>query len=68
MMDALVHPRKEKGGGGWEGATSREPALATSLKGMFYADNAGVVSQSSEHQRKMMGVIAIVCRALGLHV
>ena len=35
---------------------------------MLYADDAGVVSQSPERLRKMMGVIAIVCAAFGLTV
>ena len=35
---------------------------------MFYADDAGVVSQSPEQLRKMMGVIVVVCAAFGLTV
>ena len=35
---------------------------------MLYADDAGVVSQSPEQLRKMMGVIVIVCAAFGLTV
>ena len=35
---------------------------------MLYADDAGVVSQSSEQLRKMIGVIAVVCAAFGLTV
>ena len=36
---------EENGGGGAQGkATSREPVLATSLWGIFYADDAGVIS------------------------
>ena len=35
---------------------------------MLYADNAGVVSQSPEQLRKMMGVIVVVCAAFGLTV
>ena len=42
IMDALVHLRKKTGA---VGATSGGPALATSLWGMLYADDAGVVSQ-----------------------
>ena len=38
------------------------------LWGMFYADDAGVVSQSPEQPRKMMGVIVVVCAAFGLIV
>ena len=33
---------------------------------MLYADDAGVVSQSPEQSRKMMGVIVVVCAAFGL--
>ena len=32
---------------------------------MLYADDAGVVSQSPEQLRKMMGVIVVVCATLG---
>ena len=35
---------------------------------MLYADDAGVVSQSPEQPRKMMGVIVVVCAAFGLTV
>ena len=35
---------------------------------MLYADDAGVVSQSPEQLRKMMGVIVVVCTAFGLTV
>ena len=35
---------------------------------MLYADNAGVVSQSPEQLRKMMGVIVVVCAVFGLIV
>ena len=35
---------------------------------MLYADDAGVVSQSPEQLRKMMGVNVVVCAALGLTV
>ena len=35
---------------------------------MLYADDAGVVSQSPEKLRKMMGVIVVVCAAFGLAV
>ena len=60
---------EEKGGGGsGGGATDGEPALAMSLWDILYADDAGVVSQSSEKLRKMMGVIVVVCTAFGLTV
>ena len=35
---------------------------------MLYADDVGVVSQSPEQPRKMMGVIVVVCAAFGLTV
>ena len=64
-MDALVHLRKKMGAGGRGEATVGESALATPLWGMLYAVDAGVVSQSPEQLRKMMGVIVIVCAAFG---
>ena len=35
---------------------------------MLYADDAGVVSQSPEQLRKMMGVIVVVCTTFGITV
>ena len=35
---------------------------------MLYADDTGVISQSPEQVRKMMGVIVVVCVAFGLAV
>ena len=67
-MDALVHLRKKKGAEGRGEPTAREPVLATLFWGMLYADNAGVMSQSPEQLRKMMGVIVVVCAAFGLTV
>ena len=67
-MNALVHLRKKRGAGGRGGATVGESALATPLWGMLYADDAGVVSQSPEQLRKMVGVIVVVCVAFGLTV
>ena len=67
-MDALVHLRKQKGAGGRGGATSEEPVLESSLWGMLYADNTGVISQSPKQPRKMMGVIVVVCAAFRLTV
>ena len=64
IMDALVHLTKKTGARGWGGATSGEPALETSLWGIPYADDAGVVSQSTEKLRKIMEVIVVVCAAL----
>ena len=68
VMDALVHLRKKRGAGGrWE-ITAGESVLATPLRGMLYADDAGVVSQSPEQLGKMMGVIVVVCAVFGLTV
>ena len=44
IMDALVHLRKKRGAGGRGEATAGESFLETPLWGMFYADDAGVVS------------------------
>ena len=67
-MDALVHVRKKRGAGEREEATSGESVLAMPLWGMHYADDAGVVSQSPKHPRKIMGVIVAVCAAFDLTV
>ena len=68
IMDALVHLRKKKGAGGRREATAGDPVLATPLWGMLYADDVGVVSQSPEQPKNMMGVIVVVCAAFGLTV
>ena len=68
IMDALVHTRKKQEAGGRGEATARESVLATPLRGMLYVDDAGVVLQSPEQLRKMMGVIVVVCAAFGLTV
>ena len=68
IMDALVHLRKKRGAGGRGKATVGESVLATPLWGMLYADDAGVVSQSLEQLRKMMGVVVVVYAAFGLTV
>ena len=68
IMDALVHLRKKRGAGKRGEATAGVSVLATSLWGMLYADDAGVVSRSPEQLRKMMGVIVVVCAAFGLTV
>ena len=65
IIDALVHLRKKRGPGE---ATAVESVLETPLWGMLYADDAGVVSQSSEQLRKMMGVVVVVCAAFGFTV
>ena len=61
-------PEEEKGAGGRGEATVGESVLATPLWGMFYADDAGVVSQPPEQLRKMMGMVVVVCVAFGLTV
>ena len=68
IMDALVYLRKERGAEGREEATAEESVLAKPLWGMLYAGDAGVVSQSLEQLRKMMGMIVVVCAAFGLLV
>ena len=68
IIDALVHLRKKKGVRRRGEATAGESVLATPLWGMLYADDAGVVCQSPEQLRKMMGVIVVVCAAFGLTV
>ena len=66
IMDALVYLREKRSVGGRGEATAGESVLATSLWGMLYADDAGVVSRSPEQLRKMMEVIVVVCAAFGL--
>ena len=61
-------PEEEKGAEGRGEATVEELVLATPLWGMLYADDAGVVSQSPQQLRKMMGVIVVVCAAFCLTV
>ena len=68
IMDALVAPRKKRGAGGRGKATAGESVLATPLWSMLYADGAGVVSQSPEQTRKMMGVIVVLCAVFCLTV
>ena len=61
-------PREKRRAGGRGEATTGESVVATPLWGMLYADDAGVVSQSPEQLRKMMGVIEVVCAAFGIIV
>ena len=63
-----MHLRKKNGAGGRGEGTTGESVLVTPLWGMLYADDAGVVSQSPEQSRKIMGVIVVVCAAFGLTV
>ena len=60
-MNALVHLRENEGAGGRGKSTTLELALATSLRGVLYSDNAGDVSQSPEQPMKMIGGIVVVC-------
>ena len=53
-MDALVRSRKKRGWGGRGEANAGEPALSSSLWGMLYSDDTGVISQSPEQLKKMM--------------
>ena len=55
-------------GGEAGGTTSGEPVLVTSLWGIFYADDARVVSQSPKQLRKLMGVIVAACATFDLTV
>ena len=61
-------PEEEKGGGGAGGSNCRRVSPGDAALGMLYADDAGVVSRSSEQLRKMMEVIVVVCAAFGLTV
>ena len=50
-------------------STAGEPALATSLPGMLYGDDAGVVLQSPEKPWKMTRVIMVgLCASFSLTV
>ena len=61
-------PDEVNGGRGRGEANAGEPTLATSLWGMLYADDAGVVSQSLQQARKIMGVIVVECAAFGVTI
>ena len=67
-MHILVYLRKKKGAGGRGEATAGESVLETPLSGTFYADDPGVMSQSPEQLRKMMGMIVVMCATFGLAV
>ena len=68
IMDALVGLREKTGIGKRGATTAGDAALAMSLWGMLYADDAAVVSQSPEQLSKMMVVIVTVCAAFGFTV
>ena len=59
IMDALIHVMKKRGAGGRGDATTED---------ILYADDAGVVSQSLDQLRKMMGLIVVVYAAFALTV
>ena len=63
-----MHLRKKKGASGRGEETAGESVLVTPVSGMLNADDDGVVSQSSEQLKKVMGVIVVVCAAFGLTV
>ena len=65
IMDALVSLRKKPGA---SERMASDPAPATSLWGMLYADDATVLSQSPEQLRTMMVMIVTVCAVFGLTV
>ena len=65
IKDALVPLRKKRGAGGGGGVTAGEPVLTMPPWGMLYADNAGVVSQSTDQLRGMIGMIVVVYAAFG---
>ena len=61
-------PEEENGGGGVGGGNCKRVSPREPLWGMLYADDVGVVSQSPEQLRKMMGAIMVECAAFGLAV
>ena len=67
-MHALVQLRKKPGARGRQVVTSEEPVLEASLESMLYTDETRVVPQPPEQLRKMVGVIVVVCAAVGLTV
>ena len=67
-MDASVHLMRKNKVDRRRKATTGEPVLATLVWGMLYDDDIGIVLQSPERPRKMMGVIVVVCAAFGLTV
>ena len=67
--------RKEKGEkkgtsrtGKVDGRRGQEGEKVQRLWGMLYADDAGIVSQSSEGLERMMTVIVTACSSFGLTV
>ena len=63
-MNALVHLRKKTGARG--GSNRRRARPGDVVWGMLHA--GGIVSQSPEQLREMMGVIVVVCAAFDLTV
>ena len=62
IMDALVHLKKKMG------SNCRRDSPGDAVWGILYADDAGVLWQSPEQPKKMIGVIVVVCVAFGLTV
>ena len=64
----LCAPEEEKGIGRSGESNCRRVSPGDAALGMLYADDAGIVLQSSEQPRKVMVVIVVVCAAFGLTV
>ena len=64
----LCAPEEEKGIGRSGESNCRRVTPGDAALGMLYADDAGIVLQSSEQPRKVMVVIVVVCAAFGLTV
>ena len=67
IMDALVHLRKKRGRGAGE-SNRRRASPGDIAVGHAYADDVGVVSQSPEQLRNMIGLTVVACAAFGLTV
>ena len=63
MRKRAIHAQAKSTGGG-----GKEEEEVPRLWGMLYADDAGIVSRSSEGVEKMMTVIVTACSAFGLTV
>ena len=68
IIDALVHFRNNTGAGERGEATAGEPAYATLLWSMLYADDVEIVLQSPQQLRNMIGVMVVVCAAFSLTI
>ena len=69
-MSPLVHLRNKTVASTWTGGSNHRRASPddVALGYMFYAYDAGVISQSSEKRRKMMGGMVVVYMAFGFIV